>query len=247
MSNSQTAQLDRACLRAGSAELGLALMDEAVVGLEEYGMLLRVWNQRMNLVSKASLAHFETRHVLDSLTLVAAVDAPISGPVIDVGSGAGLPGLPLKIVFPEIDLTLVEATAKKARFLEKAIEQLRLDSARAVAERAEILARDPEYRERFQVVLARAIAPLPALVELTLPFCRQSGVVVAYKSRGVEGEVEEAGAAIKMLGGAPPRLIEVPASVTGDPRVLVVIEKQEHTPEKYPRRPGMPTKQPLGV
>lgn len=246
MPNSETAQLDRACLRAGAAELGLVLTDEAVVGLEEYGMLLRSWNQRMNLVSKASLVHFETRHVLDSLTLALAVAAPITGPVIDVGSGAGLPGLPLKIVFPEIDLTLVEATAKKAGFLETAIEQLRLEPADAVAERAEILARDPEYRESFQIVLARALAPLPALVELTLPFCRQGGVVVAYKSGGIEREVEAATAAIKILGGAPPRLIEVPASVTGHSRVLVVIEKQEHTPQKYPRRSGMPAKQPLG-
>ena len=122
---------------------------------------------------------------------------------------------------------------------------LGLEGAAVAAERAETLGQAPEYREAFDVVLARALAPLPVLAELTLPFCRRGGVVVAYKSPGVEDEAAEARVAIKLLGGAAARIVEVPASVSGDPRTLVVIEKRGPTPRKYPRRPGAPAKQPL--
>lgn len=245
MEASANAPLDHARLRAGARELGLELSGEALAAFDRYAALLRSWNERMNLVSKASLAKVEARHILDSLTSALAFDGAPLGKVIDVGTGAGFPGLPLKIVFPAIDLTLVEATQKKTRFLEAAVEALGLDGAEVVAERAERLGQDPAYREAFDVVLARALAPLPVLAELTLPFCRRGGVVVAYKSLGVEGEVAEARRAIEMLGGAPSRMVEVPATVTGDARVLVTIEKGSPTPRKYPRRPGTPAKQPL--
>ena len=124
-------------------------------------------------------------------------------------------------------------------------EALGLDGTEVASERAERLGQDPAYRETFDVVLARALAPLPVLAELTLPLCRRGGLVVGYKSPGVEGEVAEAQRAIKLLGGAPPQIVEVPAAVTGDPRVLVTIEKRGPTPRKYPRRPGLPAKQPL--
>ena len=237
--------LDHARLQTGARSLGVELSGEALAAFDAYAALLRSWNERMNLVSKASLAKVETRHILDSLTAALALDGPPSGKIIDVGTGAGFPGLPLKIVFPAIDLTLVEATQKKTRFLEAAVEALGLDGAAVVAERAERLGQDPAYREAFDVVLARALAPLPVLAELTLPLCRRGGMVVAYKSPGVEGEVAEARGAIKLLGGAPPRMVEVPATVTGDARVLVTIKKRSPTPRKYPRRPGTPARQPL--
>ena len=237
--------LDHARLLAGARELGIGLSDEMLAGFDRYAALLRSWNTRMNLVSKASIANVESRHILDSLTAALALGGAPSGKVIDVGSGAGFPGLPLKIVSPTIDLTLVEATQKKARFLEAAVAELGLDGAAVVAERAERLGQDPAYRERFDVVLARALAPLRVLAELTLPFCRRGGLVVAYKSPGVESEVAEARRAIRLLGGTAPRLVEVPATVSGDPRVLVTIEKRGPTPRKYPRRPGLPAKQPL--
>ena len=245
MQESANSPLDHARLRAGVGELGVELSAETLAAFDRYGALLRSWNERVNLVSKASLAKIETRHILDSLTAVLALGGAPSGKVIDVGAGAGFPGLPVKIVYPAIDLTLVEATAKKARFLEAAIDGLGLEGAAVAAERAETLGQAPEYREAFDVVLARALAPLPVLAELTLPFCRRGGVVVAYKSPGVEDEAAEARVAIKLLGGAAARIVEVPASVSGDPRTLVVIEKRGPTPRKYPRRPGAPTKQPL--
>lgn len=237
--------LDHARLQAGARELSIELSDEMLEAFDRYAALLRSWNTRMNLVSKASLAQIESRHLLDSLTAALVLGPAPSGKVIDVGSGAGFPGLPLKIVYPKVDLTLVEATQKKARFLEAAVEALGLAEASVVAERAERLGQDPAYREGFDVVLARALAPLPVLAELTLPLCRRGGMVVAYKSPGVEGEVAGARRAIEVLGGAAPRIVEVPAAVTGDPRVLVTIEKRGPTPRKYPRRPGLPAKQPL--
>lgn len=245
MEASTSPPLDHARLLAGARELGVELSGDALEAFDRYAALLRSWNTRMNLVSKASLAKIESRHLLDSLTAALVLGRAPSGRVIDVGSGAGFPGLPLKIVYPGIDLTLVEATQKKARFLEAAVDALGLDGAEVVAERAERLGQDPAYRETFDVVLARALAPLPVLAELTLPLCRRGGVVVAYKSPGVEDEVAETRRAVKLLGGAPPQIVEVPAAVTGDPRVLVTIEKRGPTPGKYPRRPGLPAKQPL--
>lgn len=245
MEASTSPPLDHARLQGGARELGVELSAEALVGFDRYAALLRSWNTRMNLVSKGSLAKIESRHLLDSLTAALALGGAPSGKVIDVGSGAGFPGLPLKIVYPKVELTLVEVTQKKARFLEAAVEALGLAEASVVAERAERLGQDPAYRQEFDVVLARAVAPLSVLAELTLPLCRRGGLVVAYKSPGVEGEVAEARRAIKLLGGAAPQIVEVPATVTGDPRVLVTIEKRGPTPGKYPRRPGLPAKQPL--
>ena len=245
MEASTSPPLDHARLKAGARDLGVELSDEMLADFDRYASLLRSWNERMNLVSKGSLAKVETRHILDSLTAVLALGGAASGKVIDVGSGAGFPGLPLKIVYPKVELTLVEATRKKARFLEEVAEALGLDGTEVAAERAERLGQGPAYRETFDVVLARALAPLPVLAELTLPLCRRGGLVVGYKSPGVEGEVAEAQRAIKLLGGAPPQIVEVPAAVTGDPRVLVTIEKRGPTPRKYPRRPGLPAKQPL--
>ena len=245
MEPSANPPLDHARLRAGARDLGIELSGEALAAFDTYAALLRSWNMRMNLVSKASLAKIETRHILDSLTAALALGGAPTGRVMDVGTGAGFPGLPLKIVYPAIDLTLVEATGKKARFLEAVVGELALDGAAVAAKRAEDLGQDPACREKFDIVLARALAPLPVLAELTLPFCRRGGVVVAYKSPGVEDEIDEARQAIRLLGGAAPTLTEVPASVTGDPRVLVTIEKRSPTPRKYPRRPGAPSKQPL--
>ena len=245
MEPSANPPLDHARLQAGAREIGVELSAEALAAFDAYAALLRSWNESMNLVSKGSLAKIETRHILDSLTAALVLGGAPSGKVIDVGSGAGFPGLPLKIVYPGIGLTLVEATQKKARFLEAVVDALGLDGAAVVTERAERLGQDPAYREGFDVVVARALAPLPVLAELTLPLCRRGGMVVAYKSPGVEGEVAEARRAIRFLGGAAPRIVEVPATVTGDPRVLVAIEKRGPTPRKYPRRPGAPAKQPL--
>ena len=165
--------------------------------------------------------------------------------MLDVGSGAGLPGVPLAIAHPGLSVTLLEATRKKAVFLEHLIGELELDTTGVLAGRAETLAHDTDLRETFDVVTSRAVARLPVLAELTLPFCQVGGTVVAQKARGAMPEIEDAEDAIGLLGG---RLREaMPVTVPGSNvrRLLVTIDKQTPTPDRYPRRPGIPSKRPL--
>ena len=164
---------------------------------------------------------------------------------MDLGSGAGFPGLPLKIAFPEISLTLVESVGKKVSFLQHLLLTLELPDVEVLHGRAETLAHELGHRAGFDTVLTRGVAPLRVLAELALPFCRQDGVMVAYKKGDLAEELAEAQNAITLMGG---RIVEQQAvDVEGlrDRRVLVVIKKVADTPAKYPRRPGMPKKSPL--
>ena len=164
---------------------------------------------------------------------------------MDLGSGAGFPGLPLKIAFPEIRLALVESVGKKVSFLQHLLLTLELPDVEVLHGRAEALAHEAGHRAAFDTVLTRGLAPLRVLAELALPFCRQGGVMVAYKKGDLAEELAEAQNAITLMGG---RIVEQQAvDVEGlrDRRVLVVIKKIADTPAKYPRRPGMPKKRPL--
>jgi 16S rRNA (guanine527-N7)-methyltransferase len=176
---------------------------------------------------------------------LAALDAlkVVSSPVIDVGSGGGFPGLPMKIARPELEVTLLEATAKKARFLEEMVAELALEGARVVHGRAEEVAHDPAHREGYRLAVARAVAPLRVLAEYALPFVAVGGVLAAPKGSAAPREIREAGAAIDTLGGE----IETvqPLDVPGPPQTLIIVRKRRETPAKYPRRPGMPAKRPL--
>jgi 16S rRNA (guanine527-N7)-methyltransferase len=165
--------------------------------------------------------------------------------VIDVGAGGGVPGIPLKIIFPEIRLTLLEATAKKAAFLHHLQNSLKLQDYEVVVGRAEEIAHDNRYRERFDLVLSRAVASLPTLMELTLPFCAVDSSVVLHKKGDIEKEITQASGAIGTLGGKlrAVRVVDLPEFT--DRRQLVVIDKVSTTPAKYPRRPGIPKKSPI--
>jgi len=197
------------------------------------------WNQRVNLTAITDPTAVDRLHFLDSLACLLSV-FPDRADVLDVGAGPGLPGLALKIARPDLSLTLLEATGKKARFLEHVVATLNLDRVRVVAERAESFA----GWELFDVVLARALAAMPVLVELTLPFCRVGGNVLALKKgAGLAAELASAAHAFHVLGGE----LANPCSydLDGEPRQVVVIRKVRPTPPGYPRRPGMPAKKPL--
>jgi 16S rRNA (guanine527-N7)-methyltransferase len=235
-----------AMLSRESAVYGVRLTSTQVRQFETYLSLLGEWSQRVNLVGNASAEVVVQRHFLESIALGAALrEREILRPdacVLDVGAGAGFPGAVLKIVWPAIRLTLLEATAKKAAFLSALVDALEFDSTSVLAGRAETLAHDPTLRGRFDLILARAVAPLPTLVELTLPFARVGGRVVTPKGSRAAEEVAAAAHALAVLGGTA---FTAPLHVLGPAQTLVCVVKQRETPAEFPRRPGIPAKSPL--
>ncbi|HUV75953.1 MAG TPA: 16S rRNA (guanine(527)-N(7))-methyltransferase RsmG [Dehalococcoidales bacterium] len=206
------------------------------------------WNRRINLTAITDYEEVQIKHFLDSLTVVLALKQPTGSGrfrLMDVGTGAGIPGIPLKILLPDIKLALLDATAKKAAFLHHIKDKLGLDDVEIVVGRAEEVAHETKYREQFELVLSRAVADLPALVELTLPFCAIGGSFIAQKKGAVDLEVSQAARAISILGGNLRELKKIDLAEFTDERWLVVVEKIGLTPEKYPRRPGIPAKRPL--
>ena len=238
-------------LMVGVAALGLRLTPEQQAAFQLYYEELVAWNQKFNLTAITEYEQVQIRHFLDSLSCLLAEEARLAlnrpnARVIDVGAGAGFPGIPLKLVCPGISLTLLEATGKKVTFLEHIVARLELRRVSAIKARAEELAYDPAHREQYDLALARSVAELAVVVEYTLPFCRIGGWVIAQKGEAGAAEAWNADRAITLLGGELRRV--VPAELPGLPedRSLVVIEKVSPTPGTYPRRPGMPTKRPLG-
>ncbi len=234
-------------LAKGAADLGLHLSLAQLKRFQRYYLELVDWNRRVNLTSVTEWKDVQVRHFLDSLTVVLAIPTRRlnSGRFVDVGSGAGFPGIPLKIAFPAIETTLVEATGKKADFLRNLAQSLGLPGVDVRTGRAETLAHDSQMREGFDVALTRAVARMNVIAELTLPFCRLGGIVIAQKSIDVKDELAQAEKAVGTLGGAIREVKQVEIPALGRRRSLVVLEKIATTPERYPRRPGMPEKRPL--
>ena len=230
----------------GAAALSIPLDGAQVEQFRRYSDELAAWNRRVNLTAVTDPGEVVTKHFLDSLSVAAALhdgEREHGLRLLDVGSGAGFPGIPLKIAFPQWRVALLEATGKKAVFLEHVIGALGLDGATVLAGRAETIAHDPKQREAYDVVVSRAVAPMPVLAELCLPFCRPGGTFIAQKSRAANDEVSEARRAIETMGGTLARLQEV--GYEGGDGLLVVVEKSARTPARYPRRPGIPAKRPL--
>lgn len=236
-------------LKIGAEKLGLHLNPRQLEQFSIYYQGLIDWNKRMNLTAITDYEEVQVKHFLDALTVTLAAGDSFSTSnnprIIDIGTGAGMPGLPLKIVFPEIKLILLDATAKKASFLHHLNQRLGLNDVEIVVGRAEEIAHRKEYREGFEVVLSRAVAPLPTLVELTLPFCAISGRFIAQKKGNIDQEISQAIRAINLMGGKLREVKRIELEGLSDERQLVIIDKVLLTPEQYPRRPGMPTKRPL--
>ncbi len=227
--------------------LNLALSPEQVAAFATYLRELIAERPRAGLTSLTDSEGVQRRHFVESLALLRALEeAGVSGAsAIDIGTGAGFPGLPIKIVRPLLALTLVEATGKKAAFLERLAQRLELAGVTVIQARAEELGHHPAHRAAYDLALARAVAPLPVLVELALPLLRLGGYLAAPKGSAAPREVKEAAAALQACGGRVElvRCLEIPAA--GPVPTLVLVRKVAETPERYPRRPGIPAKRPL--
>ena len=235
--------------RAGARSLGIELDEEQMGQFDAYLDALLAWNLRANLTSVTDPEAVRRTHFLDSLTVAAALPERLlqGGSLLDVGTGAGFPGIPLKIAFPGLELGLLEATGKKTAFLERVTTRLSLRGVTVYGGRAETLAHQPALRERFDAVVARAVGRMAVLAEMTLPFVAVGGVLVAQKKGDIGAELRDAKAAISLLGGGTLEAQPVEATGLGDGRVLVVVPKGAPTPPAYPRRPGVPAKRPLGA
>jgi len=231
-------------LSANAHALGLELAGRELVAFATYERELLDWNTRVNLTAIEDPADVQVKHFADSLAVVGVL--PLGGlRLLDVGAGAGFPGVPIRLVRPEIDLTLLDATGKKTAFLSHLVRTLGLERVQVLTGRAEDLGQRPDEREAYDVVVARAVASLRVLAELCLPLARVGGMVIAQKKAGADDEVNDAGRAISILGGRLRPIVRYRLPDLADERWLVVVEKVRPTPRAYPRRPGLPAKSPL--
>jgi 16S rRNA (guanine527-N7)-methyltransferase len=234
-------------LKSGAAQLGVALSEEQLDQFETYYQELADWNQRANLTAIIEYEDVQVKHFLDSLTVCLTAREYLAGPVrvIDVGAGAGLPGLALKLAFPDIKLALVESLKKKAAFLHHIVEKLGLEDVSVYTGRAEDLAREKDLRDAFDLVAVRALAKLPLLLEFSMPFCKPGGRLVALKHGGDWSEQESAANALAELGGHIERVSTVLLEGLTDDRIVISVKKTGPTPSRYPRSVGIPAKRPL--
>ncbi len=224
---------------------GITLSDDQLRDFETYARLLIEWNDRVNLTAIIDPPAIEIRHFLDSISVLKALDMKPGVRAIDVGTGAGFPGLPLRMVTPDLHMALLEATGKKTQFLKHVVDTLKLSDVSVVNLRAEEAGQATAHRETYDVVLARAVARLPALVEYLLPLCKVGGRCIAMKGDTAAGELRDAEKALRILGGQAGGIIKVELPEISEPHYLVIIEKIAPTPALFPRKPGTPTKSPL--
>lgn len=236
---------DPSILMDGCESIGISLTDLQVRQLVRYYEMLYEKNKVMNLTAVTDWESVQTKHYLDSLLLARVINLTGNLRVLDLGTGAGFPGVVLKIVFPQLEMVLMDSLKKRLLFLDDVIRELNLPNIRTVHGRAEDLGRKKEYRSCFDLVVSRAVSNLSSLSEYCLPFVKEGGTFISYKSSGIEEEVKQADHAIRILGGGRPTVVSYPLPGTDVMRSFVCIKKTGMTPAKYPRKAGTPGKDPL--
>lgn len=232
----------------GLENLHIKITDEQMNKFMTYYENLIEWNKVMNLTTVTAFDDVIHRHFLDSLSIVNAIpenEIRNMRSVIDVGTGAGFPGIPLAIVFPELQVTLMDSLQKRINFLNDTCEKCHVKNVQTVHSRAEDLGHDRDYRERYDLVVSRAVARLSILTEYCLPFAKVNGVFAAYKSGNIDEELKNSSKAIRLLGGTSPEITKFTLEGTDSSRSIVLIKKKTSTSGKYPRKAGVPTESPL--
>ena len=226
-------------------KLSIPITKEQIKQFQIYYDLLVEWNQKMNLTAITELDDVITKHFIDSVAMLSVVPIPEGSTMIDVGTGAGFPGIPLSIVRPDIQITLMDSLNKRVGFLSCVTEELGLQHVECIHSRAEDLARNTDYRESFDYGVSRAVANMSTLSEYCLPFIKKGGYLISYKQDDVEDEIKGSLHAMSVLGGHHEKTEKLLLPDTEIRRSFVLIKKYGSTPKAYPRKAGLPSKKPL--
>lgn len=228
-----------------SKDLGFDLRPEEQRLFDLYREMIQEWNEKINITRITSSEEIDNKHFLDSLSVFRLIDLPCQASLVDIGSGGGFPGIPMKIWNPDFSLTMVDSLQKRIRFLDAVIEKLNLKDTQAIHARAEDIFQKPDYREQFDIAVSRALAPLPTLVEYALPSVKVGGYFIAMKGPNGDKELEEAKKAIEILGGEVSQLDRFTWTDNNYQRMLIKIKKVKKCPSDYPRGQGKARKRPL--
>ena len=224
---------------------GIVLTEKMKEQFDRYFELLVEWNRMMNLTGITDYNEVNEKHFLDSLAIVKVQDMEMISTVIDIGTGAGFPGIPLKIVYPHLKVTLLDSLNKRIKFLNCVIQELALEDISALHGRAEDFAKKGEYRERYDLCVSRAVANLATLSEYCLPYVKRNGLFVSYKSGEIEEELCKSEKAVSVLGGKIEKVEKFCLPESDISRSFVMIRKDRSTPGRFPRKAGLPSKEPL--
>ncbi len=232
-------------LKDKAREIGIELTDHQIDQFNEFYRLMVEWNKVMNLTGITEYDEVVEKHFIDSLSIIKVLDIHNVSTVIDVGTGAGFPGIPLKIAFPHLNITLLDSLNKRIKFLNEVINQTDLEDISTIHGRAEDFAKQEQYRERYDLCVSRAVANLATLSEYCLPYVKVGGQFISYKSGDIDEEVENSKTAIKVLGGKLRKVDKFQLLGTDIGRSFVGIKKVKNTGKKFPRKAGLPAKEPI--
>jgi len=225
--------------------MNIKVTENQIKQFDQYYEMLVEWNKVMNLTAITEYDEVIVKHFSDSLSIVKMQDMQQDMKIIDIGTGAGFPGIPLKIVFPDLQMTLLDSLNKRVKFLNAVIENLGLNNIETLHGRAEDFARRKEYRETYDMCVSRAVANLSTLSEYCIPYIRVGGIFISYKSGEIEQEADKSKKSVKILGGDIIKVEKFNLTDTEIGRSFVKIEKNKETPKEYPRKAGIPAKDPL--